>query len=115
MLPTDYVYLFGNDDDGDALFNAAFSNISIHRRLRLLLDPATNEQSSVQRGTALITKSCRVGLSLRYAVQGTAAVDITRSSMDAPFMMARYAESILQYAMKNECVLVCTIRLHYYC
>jgi len=31
MPPTDDVYLFGNDDNGDALFNAAFSNNSIYR------------------------------------------------------------------------------------
>ena len=34
----DDVHLFGNDDAGNDLFDAAFSNISIHRCLRLLLD-----------------------------------------------------------------------------
>lgn len=51
MPPTDDVHLFGNDDAGDALFEASLSKISLHRRLRLLLDTATNQgqQSIVQR------------------------------------------------------------------
>ena len=45
------MYLFGNDDAGDALFDAAFPKILIQRCLRLLLVPATNsgKKSRVQR------------------------------------------------------------------
>ena len=58
-------------------------------------------------GTVLPTKSYYVGISLRCGVQGTVSVDITRSSMDAPFMIERYAESLLhntfeEYVCTNE-------------
>ena len=52
-------------------------------------------------GTAVPTKSYHLGLSLRYRVQGTASVDITRSSMDALFMMARFSESLLHYTFEQ--------------
>ena len=45
-------------------------------------------------GSTLPTKSYRVGLSQRFGVEGTASEDATRSSKDAPFMMARYAEYV---------------------
>ena len=78
MPLTDDVYLFGNDYADDALFDAGFSKISIHQRLCLLLDCL-----ACNGGTALPTKSYRVGLLPRYGVQGTSSVEITRSSMDA--------------------------------
>ena len=70
MLPTDDVHLFGNDDAGDALFDAAFSKLSIHRRLRQLLDPATNgDQKSSVEAALLPTQQSNVTWDYHYGTQ----------------------------------------------
>lgn len=85
------------------MFTMVMQSCFLQRRLRLLLDPDTIEgqQSSWNDGTALPTKSYHVGLLLRYNVRGTATVDFTCSSTDAPFIMARYAESSLHYVFEE--------------
>lgn len=85
-------------------------NVSIHRRFHLLLYLATNVCNG---STAFLTKSYPVTLSLRYNVQGTVTVDVTPSSIDSSFMMARYAESLRHYTIEEYVRMNVTLLLRY--
>lgn len=92
--PNEDVHLFEHDYPNDALSDDAFFNLLIHRRSWIPLrmkacNLACND------GTALITKSHKVELSLRCHEQRTATVNFTHASINVTFIISRYAESLL--------------------